>query len=179
VSKQNMTWGRLLIAAASLLTVAAMVLLVITVTGDDESGDSNATQETSEIPGGADAEAAEVIDNWSTALREGDIEAAAEFFAVPSVAQNGTPPLDLDSREDVVTFNEALPCGAELVEATDHAGFTIATFELTERPGEGQCGPGVGETAQTAFRIEDGLITEWRRVGGDGLPEPDIEGPVV
>ena len=77
-----------------------------------------------------------MIDDWAAALSEGDVEAAADYFALPSIAQNGTPPLDLESREDVIAFNEALPCGAELVEATEEDGrFIVATFELTERPG--------------------------------------------
>ena len=139
--------------------------------GDDDSGDP-------EIPGGADPEAAQVIDDWSRTLSEGDVEAAADYFKLPSVAQNGTPPVPLETREDVIAFNEALPCGAELVEAIDHAGFVIATFELTERPGEGECGPGVGEEAKTAFVIEDGHITEWRRVPGDEA-EPEPEAPLV
>jgi hypothetical protein len=140
--------------------------------GDDDSGDSG-------VPGGADPASAKVIGDWATALREGDIDHAADFFRVPTVAQNGTPPLDLDSRTKIVVFNESLPCGAKLVAATDHAGFTIATFELTERPGAGRCGDGVGHTAQTAFKIEDGKITEWRRVGGGEPAAPPVEGPVV
>ena len=96
--------------------------------GDGDSGGQ-------EVPGGADSEAVEVIDDWSTALRDGDVEAAAEFFDVPSLAQNGTPPLELSSRQEVIEFNEALPCGAELVRAEAHGRFVLATFELTERPG--------------------------------------------
>jgi hypothetical protein len=133
-----------------------------------------------EIPGGADPEAAQVIEDWSAALREGDIEAAAEFFEVPSIAQNGTPPLELESREDVIGFNEALPCGAELVRAEDRDRFVVATFELTERPGPGECGPGVGSEARTAFVIEDGLITHWIRAADEEPQlEPPTEGPVV
>ena len=98
---------------------------------------------------------------------------------MPSVAQNGTPPLDLDSREDVIAFNEALPCGAELIETVEHAGFVIATFELSDRPG-GDCGSGVGGEAQTAFQIEDGKIVEWRRTGdGDSPAEPAEDLPIV
>ena len=58
------------------------------------------------------------------------------------------------------------------------ARFIIATFELTERPGGGQCGPGAGGEAKTAFVIEDGQIIEWRRAVGDEV-EPAPEGPVV
>ena len=56
---------------------------------------------------------------------------------------------------------------------------------LTERPGEGMCGNGVGEQAKTAFVIRDGLITQWRRVvDTDRAPTPDQaptpnEGPVI
>ena len=68
-----------------------------------------------------------------------------------SVAQNGTPPIDLDSREDVIAFNEALPCGAKLIRAETQGKFTVATFELTERPGPGECGPGTGSTASSSM----------------------------
>lgn len=38
-------------------------------------------------------------------------------------------------REDAIAFNEALPCGAELIDTESEGRLTIATFELTERPG--------------------------------------------
>ena len=104
---------------------------------------------------------------------------AAEYFELPSVAQNGTPPLELDSRRDVILFNRARPCGAELIRAEEDGRFTVATFELTERPGPGECGDGVGNEAKTAFVIEDGLITEWIRAADEPLTEPPAEGPVV
>jgi SnoaL-like domain len=159
------------------LTLLVLVL-AFTAAAAGCGGDENGSDEP-EIPGGADPEAARVIDEWSTALREGDVEAAAEFFEIPSVAQNGTPPLPLDNREAVVAFNEALPCGAELVRAEERGEYVIATFELTERPGEGECGDGVGNEARTAFRIVDGLITEWIRAAEDLQPEPPADEPVV
>ena len=55
----------------------------------------------------------------------------------------------------------------------------IATFELTERPGPGECGTGVGVLVRTAFRIEDGLIVEWRRVSNVPGSEQAPEGPLV
>jgi hypothetical protein len=131
-----------------------------------------------EIPGGADPDAAQVIDDWSRTLTEGDVEGAADYFELPSIAQNGTPAVPLETREDVIAFNESLPCGAELVKAEDDGKFTVATFELTERPGEGECGPGVGQEAKTAFVIEDGHIAEWRRVAGDAV-QPEPQGPLV
>jgi hypothetical protein len=161
--------NRALTAAAAL----AAALALAACGGDGDEGGEGAV----EFPGGADPEAARVIDEWSTALREGDVEAAADYFALPSIAQNGTPVLDLSEREDVVAFNEALPCGAELLEASEEDRYVIATFELTDRPG-GDCGEGVGNTARTAFVIEDGKITEWLRAP-NGTPLPPADTPVV
>src|SRR5687767_14865512 len=110
------------------------------------------TQErtTSSIPGGADLDDVTVIDEWSRTLRDGDVEGAAALFALPSVAQNGLP-VQIEDFTDAVRFNASLPCGAVLVRAVPDGELTVATFELTERPGPGTCGFGAGETAQTAF----------------------------
>lgn len=163
-----------------LATVFAAALIALGAaacgSGDDSSKDDGG--EATSVPGGADPEAVQVIDDWSSTLSEGDVEGAADFWAVPSIAQNGTPPLDLESREDVIAFNEALPCGAELVEATEENRFVVATFELSDRPGGG-CGPGAGGEAKTAFVIEDGKIAEWRRAPTDPTVPPPSQGPVV
>ena len=126
-------------------------------------GGSADGEETVEVTG-ADAADVEVIDEWAQALTAGDIDGAAELFALPSLAQNAGPPLRIDSLADAKLFNSSLPCGAVLTEATGAHGLTIATFRLTERPGPGSCGSGTGAEAQTAFEIEDGEIVEWRRV---------------
>jgi hypothetical protein len=128
---------------------------------------------TAAVPGGADAAAVEVIDDWARTLRSGDIAGAAALFAIPSVAVNGLA-LKIDTAADARRFNESLPCGAVLEQAVSDGDFTVATFELTERPGPGTCGSGVGAEAKTAFKIEDGKIVEWRRVaeGGDGGSAP-------
>lgn len=152
-----------------LLLPALLAAAVISGCGSDDP----------DIPGGADPEDAQVIDEWSTALREGDIEAAADYFKLPSLAQNGTPPLELENREDVLLFNRALPCGAELVRAEEQGRYTVATFELTERPGPGECAGGVGTTAKTAFLIEDGLIRAWIRAPSGEPIAPPVEGPVI
>ena len=41
---------------------------------------------------------------------------------------------------------------------------------LTERPGRGKCGTGVGNEAYTAFLIRRHKIVQWRRVV---KPEPE------
>jgi hypothetical protein len=96
------------------------------------------------------------------------VKAAAGYFAIPSVAENGPVLLRIRSTEEAVRFNESLPCGARLVRADTAGDFTTATFRLTERPGRGLCGPGTGTVAKTSFVIRDGKITQWRRVGVGG-----------
>jgi len=116
-----------------------------------------------------------VIRGWSDALRAGDVEAAVRFWAVPATASNGGPPYRLETARAVRYFNETLPCGAVLVSTERAGGYVVATFRLTERPGEGECGSGTGNRARTAFRIRDGKIAEWLRAADP--PPPASEGP--
>jgi hypothetical protein len=142
------------------------------------SGCGSSDKGSTTIAGGADAATVRVIKGWADELRAGNVAAASERFAIPTVVQNGTPPLRLTTRAEVEAFNRSLPCGATLTEAVAVDRFTIATFKLTERPGPGECGNGVGETAKTAFVVRKGLITQWRRVvtAGEGTT---TQGPVV
>jgi hypothetical protein len=148
------------------LAVAALALLA----GCGSSGSDTTVKATATVPGGGNPEDVKVIGAWVDALRAGDIDKASSYFALPSTAQNGTPPVRLRNRGDVVSFNNSLPCGAKLVEASSDGQVTTATFELTDRPG-GDCGAGTGEKARTAFVIQDGLIVHWARVGGGSAPD--------
>jgi hypothetical protein len=150
-----------------LAALTAACILLAACGGDDEQAP--------EIPGDADPADVRVIEEWVSTLAAGDAEGAAELFALPSVAENGIL-LQIEDFQDAVRFNASLPCGAELIEAETQGEFTTATFRLTERPGPGTCGDGVGGTAQTAFVIEDDLIVEWRRVG---LPAQEAPGPIT
>ena len=105
-----------------------------------------------------------VITGWADALRHGRLERAARYFAIPSVVSNGTSPIKLTSREDVRFFNRTLPCGAKVLNVEDTGAYLVARFRLTERPGPGACGSGVGGEASTAFLIRRRHIVEWRRV---------------
>jgi hypothetical protein len=157
------------------LLAALVIAIVVTTTvavvflSDSDSDDAG---ESREIPGDADPESAAVIDEWAMTLAAGDIDGAAEFFALPSVAENGGVVVEIESPDDARLFNASLPCGAELTRAEADGKFTVATFRLTERPGPGTCGSGTGETASTAFVIEDGEILEWRRVDDGGREAP-------
>jgi len=111
---------------------------------------------------------AAVIRGWSDALRGGDIKRASGYFTVPSLVENGSPPIELHSRAQVDIFNKALPCGARYLRSTPHHGYVIAEFRLTDRTGPGAVRPctGKGHKADVAFRIAGGKIAEWRRAAG-------------
>jgi hypothetical protein len=167
-----------MISAMSARTIAVLgVFGVIALSGCGSSGSDK--EDSTTIGGGADPATVQVIKGWADELRAGDVAAASKRFAIPSVIQNGTPPLRLTSRGQVEAFNRSLPCGATLTEAVAVDRFTIATFKLTERPGPGECGKGVGETAKTAFVVRRGLITQWRRVVDTGEGTSTTQGPVI
>lgn len=152
------------VVLAALLTLIALLLFACGGSDDDSATAPEPTDEpTEEITGDADPADVEIIDAWTKALAQGEVETAAGFFAIPSTAENGVT-IDIESQADARLFNASLPCGAVLIEAETEGDFTTATFELIERPGPGTCGDGVGGEAQTAFVIEEGKIVEWRRV---------------
>jgi hypothetical protein len=159
----------------ALAVLLALALLALAACGGgDDSGSAATGTSAGEVAGEADPADVEVIDGWVTALRHGDVDAAAGYFAIPSVAENGPVLVRIRSEDDARSFNESLPCGALLVRADTAGEFTTATFRLTERPGPGVCGAGTGGTAKTSFVIRDGEIVQWRRVGaaGGGAPAP-------
>lgn len=145
-------------------TAVLIALLMLFAAGCGDDGETTSAED------GADPSDVEVIKAWSAALTEGDVEGAAELFAIPSTAQNGPITVRIETEADALAFNESLPCGSEVISARSEGDFTSATFRLEERPGA-DCGTGVGETASTSFQIEDGKIVEWRRI--DELPPGD------
>ena len=146
-----------------------LALIALPIAGCGGGGGGNAAAGSAPaIAGNADPGDVQVIDGWVTALRRGDVEAAARYFAIPSVAENGALLLHIRNVDQARSFTESLPCGARLVRAETAGQFTTATFRLTERPGPGVCGPGVGGVAKTSFVIRDGKIAQWRRVGAGG-----------
>jgi limonene-1,2-epoxide hydrolase len=161
------TWS----VAPRTLLVTAVIAIALAGCG---GGSSDHRGSSGPVAGDADPADVRVIDAWVTALRHGQVRAAAGYFAIPSVAENGPVLVRIRSPEDARRFNRSLPCGARLVRAETAGQFTTATFRLTERPGAGICGAGAGEVAKTAFVIRDGKIAEWRRVGAGagGRPAP-------
>ena len=114
-----------------------------------------------------------MIVGWAKAESSGDNEAAADYFAIPSLAQNGVT-VHIADRDDAQRFSASLPCGAILEEAVEDGRYVIATFRLGEKANSNACGDGAGQTARTAFLIENGKIVEWRRVANEdeGQPAP-------
>jgi hypothetical protein len=113
--------------------------------------------------GPATKEARQVINAWLRALRHGDVERAARYFALPSKFQNSTPVLTVQTKRERIAVNLSLPCGAKAREMGGAGVYTIVTFVLTKRPGA-DCGTGVGGTARGAIRVERRHIKEWYRL---------------
>jgi hypothetical protein len=160
-----------LLIAATAMAIAVGVLVGCGGGGADTtiSGESGTSQD---VHGNADPEQVDVIRGWVDSLRRGDVDKAASYFAIPSVAENGPILTRITNHARAVAFNRSLPCGARLTRAEAAGRFTTATFRLTERPGPGTCGQGTGGKAETSFVIRDGKIVQWRRVGATPQPAP-------
>jgi hypothetical protein len=131
--------------------------------------------------GPAQPQARKVINAWLRALRHGDVQRAAHYFALPSKFQNATPVLTVRTERERIAVNLSLPCGAR-ARAMGRAGaYTIVTFELTKRPGA-DCGTGAGNTARGAIRVERRQIKEWYRLPdqpGTRRQAPELAGPAA
>jgi hypothetical protein len=108
-----------------------------------------------------------VIRAWAKALTAGRVVEAAQLFDVPSVVADGVHlQRRLGSRQAVLDFNNSLACGQKLLETQrGNASVVIADFELTERPGSGECGAHVSEKAINTFVVEGGRIQRWESAG--------------
>ncbi len=122
----------------------------------------------------ADLRAVRVIRAWSSALRHGDVRAAARYFALPSQFINGPdatgqiPVIEMQSLGQAELVNATLPCGARFISADERGRYVNALFRLTDRPGPGGgCRSGIGQTARTNFVIAGGRIVEWIRAPDD------------
>ena len=111
-----------------------------------------------------------VVKGWSDALRRGNVERAVSYWEIPAIAANGGQPIRLVSRSAVRFWNASLPCGAKLESVERDARYVLATFVLTERPGRGKCGTGVGHRARALFLLDGDKIVQWLRA-----PDPPAE----
>jgi hypothetical protein len=105
---------------------------------------------------------AEVVTSWAKALNAGDDEAAAGLFADGAIVLQAGEQHVLADREDAVSFNASLPCGARVVKQSGKGTEVTATFTLTRRPGH-MCDD-TGGTAMSVFNVEDGKIVLMRQL---------------
>ncbi len=120
-----------------------------------------------------------VLAGWAAAVRHGDSDAAARYFAIPAIVAQSMP-VELQTREQVRRFNDELPCGARLLEVQHDGRYIVGTFRLTERPGR-TC-TAAGELTRVAFVIRAQHFTEWRQVpdrpgASPGPAEPEDAPP--
>jgi hypothetical protein len=161
---------------AGRLLIACFLALLVGACGCGSGSEDRPAQESRAADSSPDS--TRVIRAWADTLRRGDVGGAASYFTLPTLVQNGTPPLALYTRAQVREFNAALPCGARLLRTYASGSYTTAVFRLTERPGAGRCGTGAGLTARTRFLIRHGKIREWRRVPDEPAPSAP-SAPVV
>jgi hypothetical protein len=164
--------ARLLVTTASIAMIAA------------GCGSSAKTARSPHTAGPDDLTAVRVIRAWSAALRQGDVNGAARYFALPSEFINGPgDAVVIHNEGEAQAVNATLPCGAVLISTERHGRYVSALFRLTNRPGGG-CGTGTGQLARTDFIIAKGRIVEWVRADAGGAPPgpvapPTTPGPVV
>jgi hypothetical protein len=115
-----------------------------------------------------------VIEGWARALRRGDAQAAARYFALPVVVSQGTA-ARMTERSELVAFNAGLPCGVRLLRVRPTGRFVVATFRLTRRPDNVCDTP--GQTLRVAFVIRGGRFREWRRLADTPGAERELLDP--
>lgn len=151
--------------AAVLLTIP--VLAACGGGGDEQEAERTpaqtpaATSSPTPAPASGVERAREVITGWSNTLGRSDVDGAAAFFALPLVVSQGRT-ARLTTRAQVRIFNSGLPCGSKVTGVEREDGYFVASFVLTERPGQRCDGP--GNTARVAFKLSGDKIHEWRQL---------------
>jgi hypothetical protein len=121
-----------------------------------------------------------VICRWSAALRAGHLAAAAGYFRLPSVFEDGPSEIvAIRTRGEAEAVNATLTCGAKVISAFRQGRYVNVLFRLTDRAGRGggraACGSGVGQSARTVFLVHGGHIVQWLRAasrpGDPGAPQ--------
>lgn len=102
---------------------------------------------------------------WSDALNAGDNERAADLFAHGAQIVQGQSVYFLQTHEDAVQFNSALPCAGEIVDVKTEEDTATATFVLGNRKTRRCDAP--GQKAVAAFKVLHGKIVLWHQ-----LPSP-------
>jgi hypothetical protein len=137
--------------------------------GSRSSANSQGGESGDRGPGVAASNVA-VIKGWADALRHGQSQRAAGYWAHPSAMVNGTDSagriavIRIDSLHDALLADQTLPCGATLQRTSRRGPYVRAEFTLSARTGAGsgsssECaGP-----ASVDFLIRSGHIVRWLR----------------
>jgi limonene-1,2-epoxide hydrolase len=105
---------------------------------------------------------------WSQELNSGDNEAAAKLFAHGArVVQPGAV-LRLQTYEQALAWNAALPCSGKIISVTSEGNTASATFVLGDRQRSKCDGPGARATA--LVRVRKGKIVLWHQTSGGTAP---------
>jgi hypothetical protein len=115
--------------------------------------------------GGGVASPETVVREWSEAVNAGDNERAADLFAHGAQIVQGNDVFFLQTHDDAVEFNSALPCSGKIVDVMTSEDTATATFVLGNRKTSSCDAP--GQKAVAAFKVLHGKIVLWHQ-----LPSP-------
>jgi hypothetical protein len=117
-----------------------------------------------------------VVKGWADALRTGQAQRAAAYWAHPSVMVNGPDAggnltlVRIRSERDALSADQTLPCGATLRGATRNGRYVQADFTLGSRTGAGASSSGCSGPASVDFLIRRGHIARWLRAPTGSTP---------
>jgi len=112
--------------------------------------------------GGGRTSPENIVREWSEALNAGDNERAADLFAHGAQIVQGNDVFFLQTHDDAVEFNSALPCSGRIVEVTTSEDTATATFVLGNREKSSCDAP--GQKAVAAFKVLHGKIVLWHQL---------------
>lgn len=125
--------------------------------------------------GSRDPSAESVLRAWSQELNSGDNEAAARLFAPGArVVQPGYV-ARLETYEQALAWNAALPCSGRIVAVSSKGNTARATFVLGDRKTSKCDGP--GQRTSALIRVRKGKIVLWHQTTGATTTTP--AGPPV
>jgi hypothetical protein len=118
--------------------------------------------------GSSDPSAESVLRAWSQELNSGDNAAAAKLFAHGAQVVQAGVVVRLNTYEQALAWNAALPCSGRIVSVKSDGNTASATFVLGDRQTSKCDGP--GERATALVRVRGGKIVLWHQTAGSTAP---------
>ena len=122
--------------------------------------------------GSSQPSAESVLRAWSQELNSGDNEAAAKLFAPGARVVQAGIVARLNTYEQAVAWNAALPCSGRIVSITSDGDTARATFVLGDRQASKCDGP--GQEATALVRVRRGKIVLWHQTGSTAAVGPAV-----